>query len=138
MVAFSILMLSCFSSKPYRAIREGRPHTDPFMALLHCQNYWDLAKDTYLSMKFLVHYITGTPYTHAQTAEPDFDSAFGVHGYRYHDDTYGPGYGDKLNQYSMSQYYDGANGQMHVAQMNGNEVMLHGKPVSPVSGNGRY
>jgi Gpi18-like mannosyltransferase len=78
MVFFSALMLWSFSSKDYRAMRKGRPHTNSFKAFFHSQNYWDFIRDTGLALKFFFDTLLRRSYINP--AEPDgFDTAFGVH-----------------------------------------------------------
>lgn len=133
MVIFSALMLWSFSSKDYRAMREGRPHTNSFMAFLHSQNYWDFIKDSYLAIKFFVRYALGRPDTHSAKADkpPDFDQAFGVDRYgRDYSSTYGQG----ASEYGQGvQVQGGAN----VIVVDNNAVTLNGNPVYPTNG-GEY
>jgi len=77
MVIFSALMLWSFSSKEYRAMRKGRPHTNSFTAFFHSQNYWDFIRDTGLALKFFFDYALRKPYTHSAESN-QFDTAFGV------------------------------------------------------------
>jgi len=78
MVFFAAFMLWSFSSKDYRAMRGGRPHTNSFKAFFHSQNYWDFIKDTGLAFKFFFDYALCRPYTRSPTQD-QFDTAFGVH-----------------------------------------------------------
>lgn len=78
MVFFAAFMLWSFGSKDYRAMREGRPHTNSFRAFLHSQNYWDFIKDTGLALKFFFDYALCRPYTRSPPQD-QFDTAFGVH-----------------------------------------------------------
>jgi hypothetical protein len=78
MVFFSALMLWSFGSRDYRAMRNGRPHTNPFKAFLNSLNYWDFISDTGAALKFFFNYALRRPQTDS-TERDQFDTAFGIH-----------------------------------------------------------
>jgi hypothetical protein len=79
MVFFSALMLWSFSSRDYRAMRGGRPHTNSFKAFFHSQNYWDFIRDIGLALKFFFNSALRRPYYDRSAERDNFDDAFGVH-----------------------------------------------------------
>ena len=68
-------MMWSFSSKEYRALREGRSHTNSFLSFLHSLNYWDFIRDTAAAIAFFFDFARRKPHTRS-----GFDSAFGVGG----------------------------------------------------------